>query len=240
MLVISELRGDVALVTINRHNKRNAISVEVARALVDALEALPSQVRAVVLTGAGSSFSAGADLGEDKIAGNFFAEFFKLTDALRRYPAPVIAHINGPAIGAGMMLSMACDLRTIAPAALFRIPLVDMAIGVDEWTVSTLSDLVGGSRARQLLYTGAASEAETMIEAGYGLSAAHLDEALSLASSLAAKAPLTMRSMKTQFERELFDAPARRNAMMAAFESQDVSEAARARAEKRPPTFRGL
>lgn len=238
MLVLAETRGRVTQLTLNRDAKRNALSVELARELIDALTTLPADTRAVVLTGAGSCFCAGADLGEDKIGDGFFDAFDELIATLRSLPAPVIAHVNGPAIGAGMMLSMACDMRVLSETASLRIPVGDMAIGVNEWVVTALADLVGGARARLMLFSGAPLDAADAVTCGYGV-AGGIDDTWRLAEVVAAKAPLTQRNIKMQFAPDLFTAERRHEATMAPFSSEDIREAARARAEKRVPRFAG-
>ena len=100
-MIKSETRGEVTIVTIDRDEKRNALSVEVARGLRHAIESSFAHSRAIVLTGAGKAFSAGADLGENKLGGGFFEAFTELLNAVRAAPVPVIAYVNGPAIGAG-------------------------------------------------------------------------------------------------------------------------------------------
>ena len=118
-MIKSESRGDVAVLTLDRDEKRNAISVELARQLIDALRTAQDTSRAIVLTGAGSAFCSGADLGQDKLSSGFFEALTELLDTVRRVRVPVIAYVNGPAIGAGMMLAMVCDLRVVAEPAVF-------------------------------------------------------------------------------------------------------------------------
>ena len=239
MLVTTEARSDVAVLTLNRDEKRNAISVDLAQALIDALRAAQETSRCVLLTGAGSCFSAGADLGEDKLAGGFFEVFDELVGAVRGCPVPVVAYVNGPAIGAGMMVSMACDIRVAHPSARFRIPLGDMAIGVNEWTVRALSELVGGSRARAMLLGGLEMDAGEAVSAGYAVRGSSFSDALEVAELLSSKAPLTLRDIKMEFAPDLFGLQERQAAQDAAFASEDVRESARARAEKRAPRFTG-
>lgn len=237
MLVDLEVTGDIAVITLSRPDKRNALSVELVRDLKRALEAA-SGSRAIMITGEGSAFSAGADLSEDKVGGDFFAEFFSLTRALRAHPHTVVAYINGPAIGAGMMLAMACDLRVSAPEAFFNLPVADMAIGVDEWVVSTLASLLGGSRARSMLLAGTTLDAATSAACGFSTPGSR-DDALALTHTAAVKAPLTVRNIKVEFAPELFTAEERNAALRAPYESNDVDEALRARREKRTPRFTG-
>ncbi|MDY5785581.1 enoyl-CoA hydratase-related protein [Corynebacterium sp.] len=238
MFVSTERLDDVAVLSLTRDEKRNAISMALADELTSAVEGLTDSVRAVVLTGEGSCFSAGADLSEDKVGPGFFNSFDALTDAIRTADAPVIAYVNGPAIGAGAMLTLACDIRVIAPQAQFRIPVGDVAIGVSKWVVRALADLVGGARARTMLYTGLPLSADEAVACGFGL-AGQYDDALEIARLVAAKAPLTQRNIKMQFAPELYSAEQRTAATAAPFASEDIREAARARAEKRPPRFIG-
>lgn len=236
-VIKTESRGDVAVLTLDRDEKRNALSVGLAQALVGAL-ADASGSRSVLLTGAGSCFCAGADLGEDKIDGDFFEIFDTLVRTIRALEVPVIAYVNGPAIGAGMMLSMACDIRVAAPSARFSIPVGDMAIGVDEWVAGSLASLVGASRARAMLLAGLPLTYDDAVACGYVL-AGSLDGAVELAELAAGKAPLTVRNIKREFAPDLFSPAEREAAMRAPFESEDIVEASRARAEKRSPRFTG-
>ncbi|SDR68815.1 enoyl-CoA hydratase-related protein [Corynebacterium timonense] len=239
MLVSVEQRGALAVLTLTRHEKRNAISVSLAAELVRALRALGPDTRAVLLTGAGTCFSAGADLSEKTLGGGFFEAFDELVTTLRALSVPVVAYVNGPAIGAGMMLTMACDLRVVSSAASFRIPVGDMAIGVNEWVVTSLADLVGGSRARVMLYTGGALDAAAAADCGYGIPGESIDDAVRLAETVAAKAPLTQRNIKMRFAPDLHTPEELDAATEAPFRSSDIVESGRARAEKRQPRFTG-
>ncbi|WP_235933540.1 enoyl-CoA hydratase-related protein [Corynebacterium qintianiae] len=237
MLVTREMVGEVAVLTLNRDEKRNALSLALIDALRNAVEE-PGDARALMITGAGSAFSAGADLAEDKVGGDFFGAFFSLVRALRTSPLPVIAYVNGPAIGAGMMLTMACDIRVATPESYFSVPVGDMAIGVDEWVVGTLSSLVGGSRARVMLIAGTALDASEAASCGYCLPGDR-EAALHLAQTAAAKAPLTVRNIKAEFAPDLVSERQREAARRAPFASSDSAEALRARRERRAPRFTG-
>jgi len=154
----------------------------------------------------------------------------------------VVAWINGPAIGAGTQLSMACDLRVVNDTALFRVPIVDVAIALDEVTIRTLEHLVGGAIARTMLFTGAALSAEDAVRSGYAVQAGGFNDALQLAQLLATKAPLTLRHLKYEFAHTShapYDETARGEAAAAAWHSRDVHESRAARAEKRAPHFTG-
>ena len=240
MLITREVVGEVAVLTLNRPDKRNALSVDLVRELDAAVHAEYERgaVRALLITGAGTAFCAGADLAQDKVGGNFFSVFSDLISTLRACPLPIVAFVNGPAIGAGMMLSMACDLRVGAAEAYFSIPVADMAIGVDEWVVGSLASLVGAARARAMLIAGTTLRAAEAANCGYCLPGDDA-AALQLAQAAAAKAPLTVRNIKAEFAPDLFSAAERRAAMDATMTSTDVVEALAARREKRPPRFTG-
>ncbi|MCT1596866.1 enoyl-CoA hydratase-related protein [Corynebacterium sanguinis] len=237
-MIKSESRGDVAVLTIDRHEKRNALSAQLTRSLLDALTSAAEDSRAIVITGAGSSFCSGADLDEDKQSGDFFPALTELLSTVRRVHVPVIAYVNGPAIGAGMMLAMVCDIRVAAEASVFGLPVGDQAIGVEGSIVQLLSELVGGSRARLMLLAGARLTFAEAVSCGMCVPRS-FDDALALASDCAAKAPLTLRNVKAEFAPDLFDAKERDRLRLAALRSEDMREAMQARAEKRAPRFTG-
>lgn len=239
-LVIASDDGPVRVLTLNRDSARNALSVELCTDLIDALiTAERDRVRALVLTGAGSVFSAGADLKAKDFAGELYPLLEELMTAVRTAPMPVIAALNGPAIGAGMMLAMACDVRVSVAEAYFAIPVTDMAIGVDEATTRQLELLVGGSVARAMLLLGQRVSAQRAQELGFVLRLGGLDAALEVAQAAAAKAPLTVRQLKMDFAPDLFSPEESATARRMAWESDDNAEVRRARAEKRPTHFRG-
>src|SRR5690349_4397176 len=118
-MIISEIRDRVGLITIDRDERRNALDVEHCVALRDAVIGLvPAGPRALVITGRGSSFCAGADLGT-VYGDGFRTALYEMLNTLTALPVPVIAAVNGPAIGAGTQLAIACDLRVAAPSAVF-------------------------------------------------------------------------------------------------------------------------
>ncbi len=120
--------ADVAVIEIDRHERRNALDTAHCDALRDAVRT--EGVRAVVITGAGSSFCAEADLGA-VYDGAFLDALYAMLAAVTEAPVPVLAAVNGPAIGAGAQLAIACDLRVAAREATFAIPTARLGIAVN-------------------------------------------------------------------------------------------------------------
>ena len=241
-MIRTEERGRVAILRIDRHEQRNALDTEHCELLRDALgEVQAAGARAVVVTGEGSSFCAGADFGE------VYGEGFKkaLYEMLRRFtnsPVPIIAAVNGPAIGAGTQLALAADLRTVAPAATFAIPTAMLGLAVDPWTIRRLALLAGGGPARRILLACEPVSAEEALRFGLADAAGDLDAALERAARIAGLAPLTLAYSKQVLNR-LQEPEIRDHTLDSLFEdvwrSADVAEGQVARRERRPPRFEG-
>ena len=179
-----ERRGAVALITLDRQERRNAIDQHACRALADAVGGT-EDARVLVLTGAGGHFCAGADLTHVEDAA--FVEALRAALlALRDVPKPVIAAVQGAALGAGTQLAIACDLRVAAPDARFGIPAAKLGLMVDHWTVQRLALLAGHGPARSMLL--AAAEVDGASASGFGLvqRVGTLADALAWADEIAA------------------------------------------------------
>lgn len=242
-MITTERRDAVGIVRIDRHERRNALDIEHCDALRDAVLQLASAgVRALVVTGDGSSFCAGADL--DGVYGDGFrAALYGMLHTITSLPVPVIAAVNGPAIGAGTQLALACDLRVASPSATFAVPTARNGLAVDPWTVRRLALLAGGGPARALLIGCASLDASRAYTLGLVDRLGDLDAALDWAGEVAGFAPLTLRYSKLALESLLepeFSDPAAAEALDACWHSEDSAEGSRARAERRPPRFRGL
>ncbi|MDN5750722.1 MAG: enoyl-CoA hydratase [Pseudonocardia sp.] len=231
----------VGLVELDRPDRRNALDVAQCRRIVDAVAALlDGGARAIVVTGSGSSFCSGADFGEvytDGFRDALHAALRAVIDA----PVPVVAAVNGPAIGAGTQLAIACDLRVAAPDAVFGVPTARIGLAVDPWTVRRLARLAGGGTARAILLACDRIGADLAHARGLVDRLGERADALALAAEIAALAPLTLRYTKTALDRaELADDdPALVAAFEACWASEDLEEGRLARVERRPATFRG-
>lgn len=237
-----EDRGPVALVVIDRQERRNALDHEALEQLLDALGRTGS-ARALVLTGAGGHFCAGADLSgvEDATFTDLLREVLA---ALRDDPRPTIAACDGAALGAGTQLAVACDLRVATPSARFGIPAARLGLSVDHWTVQRLALLAGAGPARAMLVAAETYGGEEAARFGLVQRLGDLDEALGWADEIAALAPLTIAAHKLALNR-LEMAVGRggdadvQAAADAAWASEDLQEGMAAFRERRLPRFRG-
>lgn len=231
----------VGLLELDRPDRRNALDVAQCLRIVEAVGGLlDGGVRAIVVTGSGSSFCSGADFGEvytDGFRDALHAALRAVVDA----PVPVVAAVNGPAIGAGTQLAIACDLRVAVPTAVFGIPTARIGLAVDPWTVRRLARLGGGGTARAILLACEQVGAELAHTRGLVDRLGDRADAMGLAAEIATLAPLTLRYNKSALDRS--DLADDDPALLAAFEgcwtSEDRLEGQRARVEKRRPEFHG-
>lgn len=191
-----EREDELAIVTIDRPERRNALGSRDARAIASAISEGVRGARVIILTGAGEAFSAGGDLEElerwsdlepEEIASTLYVSFQGMIRAVRSSDAVVIAAINGPAVGAGMDLALACDLRVAAETA--RLGQVWVRLGVIPGTGGAwlTQYLAGPARAAQLLLTGELIGAREALEAGLVNEVCAADELMPRARTLAAK-----------------------------------------------------
>jgi enoyl-CoA hydratase len=250
-----EKRGRVAVLTINRPDKLNALNKTVHAEGVAALDELrgDDSVRVVVITGAGpKSFIAGADISE--FAGqtpvtqrNLFLErtFFNSIDT---FPKPVIAMINGFCLGGGNELALACDIRIASENARFSQPEINLGIMCGGGGTQRLTLLIGEGRAMEMVLTGDMIDAPTALK--YGLvTAVHPIEELEaktmeLADKLAEKAPIALQMTKEAVKfasRSNLDEGLRREVDLFAicFSTEDKEEGVAAFLEKRKADFKG-
>lgn len=229
--------GDVVLLTLTREERRNALNTELCRAIHEAAQAAVDEgARVVVITGRGSAFCSGADLG-GVYGPEFLEALYGMLHGLTRLPVPVIAAVNGPAIGAGTQLSIACDLRVADETSRFAVPTAKNGMAVDGWTIRTLAQLAGTGRARRLMLAADHLDRDEALAAGLVDRSGTLDDAMVWAHEIAELAPLALAHNKLVLNGGSDDEV---NASFAAvWASDDVREAAAARAEKRAPKFTG-
>lgn len=240
-MIRSERHDDVTLVTLDRPERRNAVNHD---ALVDLREVIAGarDSRALVLTGAGGHFCAGADLTGVEDTG-FVALLSEVLRALQTSSAPTIAAVSGAALGAGTQLASACDLRVATPDSSFGVPAGKLGLMVDLWTVERLAHLVGGGTARSILLAAEVLDGARAHQLGLVQRLGDLDDALAWAASIATLAPLTLAGHKhgiNLVEAGDPDAAERyADAFRAAWRSDDLQEGLTAFRERRPPQFRG-
>ncbi len=242
--VLVEIHGAVMLVTIDRPERRNAVDHATLLGLIAAqaqVLAAGGTIRAVVLTGTPPAFSAGADLTGVE-SGDFTRLLSSVLLGFARLPITCIAAIDGPALGAGTQLAIACDVRVATPASRFGIPAAQLGLAVDEWTIERLAGQAGGSIARNMLLTAATYTADQLEPNGFIHRRGDLDVAMEWAARIATLAPLTIAAHKMALE----DAhPPRRHdelfeqARQRAWDSADAAEGRLAFLEKRTARFIG-
>jgi len=230
--------GDVVLLTLGRPDRRNALNLELCRALDAAAHAaVEDGARVIVVTGEGSAFCAGADL-DGVYGGDFIEALYAMLHGLARLPIPIVAAVNGPAIGAGTQLAIACDLRVVDERARFAVPTARNGMAVDGWTIRTLAELAGSGRARRVMLAADTIDRDEALACGLADRPGTLDDALAWAHEIARLAPLTLAHNKLVLNGTADDDRIARS-FDDVWASQDVKEAALARTEKRDPIFRG-
>ena len=243
-MIRHEMRDNrVALITIDRHERRNAVdAVHLEELNASVVSCHEAGARAVVLTGDGSAFCAGADLG--RVYGDDFrTSLYRAIGTMRRLAVPVLAAVNGPAIGAGLQLALACDLRIAADRATFAVPTARNGLAVDPWTIRRLAILAGGGPARSMLLGCRTLDADAAMRLGLADARGGLEETLAWAADIVTMAPLSLGYSKRALDVLLEDQDEPNVELMDMFEacwaSDDVAESRRAREAGREPSFQG-
>ena len=247
----------VAVLTLDNPGQLNAMSDEMTASWVAAVQELKADpdVRCVVVTGAGRSFTSGgnttwlAESGEKPVPElrEQMLAFYRSWLSIRDLEVPTIAAVNGHAIGAGLCLALACDIRYAVAGAKLGAPFVKLGLNPGMASTFLFPDVVGEAAARDLLLTGRLVEADEAL--GLGMVSrvlpadGFLDEVLTTASQVAANAPLATRYTKVALRRRhatiedcmQWDAMAQ----PVTFATEDLQEGIRAVQEKRAPRFTG-
>lgn len=262
-VLLEDFADSVLTLTLNMPEKRNPISnPEMIAALCDVIARADrdTEVRAVILTGAGSAFSSGGDLRAMKAGGGLRDEAPVKTrrnyiDGIQRLPrvfqsieVPVIAAVNGPAIGAGCDLACMCDIRIASQSAKFAESFVKVGLVPGDGGAWLLPKVIGISRATELALTGRVIPAEEALQIGL-VSRVVPDDDLSraargIAQEIAANPPyavrVTKRLLRNAYQAELTEVLEMSAAMQALMhETKDHAEAIAAFLEKRKPRFTG-
>ncbi len=256
--LLIDVSDGVATLTFNNPAKRNALSLDMRRALPAALHALQEDddVRVVVLTGAGDrSFVSGADISEfaeQRTSVADRAEFDALSAAIGKawhtLEKPVIAMIRGYCMGGGLLTALQADIRIASDDSRFGVPAARLGLGYGVDGVEALIGAVGAAWAAEILFSARQLSADEALRSGLVnrvVPAPELRPATTeLARAITANAPLTVAACKVAI-RELRRPPHRRDLtrvqrmVAACFESEDYREGQRAFAEKRAPRFKG-
>ncbi|MEU3711214.1 enoyl-CoA hydratase/isomerase family protein [Streptomyces catenulae] len=256
-LRIERRPNGVAVLTFDNPAKRNPMSARLTARWQDAMRSLrrDDALRAVVVTGTGPAFCSGADLAElaDRHgrgltdARERLADFYRTWLAVRDLPVPTVAAVNGHAVGAGLALALACDLRYAAADARLGAPFVRLGLHPGMATTALLAEAVGPARTRELLLTGrliSGARAAALGMVHEALPAAQvLHAALEVADEIAAAAPLAVRLTRSglaQGQPTVEQALAWEGLAQAVTTTTgDFREGVRARQERRRPRFTG-
>lgn len=231
----------MAIVELQRDEARNALNDEMIDKLQDAIVDAAEDSRVIVLCGQGKVFSAGADLNQ-VYSEKFTERLLELMRTIDSVPVPVIAAIHGAALGGGVQLTLASDLRVVAPGTVFGIPAAKIGVTVDRWTIHRLMQLMGPGPARSMLLGLEPITTDDAFRLGFANKIGTREDAIAWAHRIAELAPLSLAHMKMCLNDDgTHDAePAeQRAALLRTWMSEDAQEGRRARAEKRQPKFVG-
>ena len=248
----------VVLLTLDNPGMRNAMSDEMTASWVEAVDAIAADrsVRAVVVTGEGSAFCSGGntswiasepDASVDHLRSRMLP-FYRAWLSIRRLEVPTIAAVNGHAIGAGLCLALACDIRYAADGAKLGLPFNKLGMHAGMAGTYLLPNVVGPAHARDLLLTGRVVEADEALRIGLVSRViepvAFLDDVLATAAGIAATAPIAARLTKVALAdggHADFDSALQWEALAQpmTLATADLQEGIRAAKEKRAPEFRG-
>ena len=249
----------VARLVLDNPDQRNAMSDQMTASWVTAIDDLAADpsVRVVVVTGAGSAFCSGGNTGwiasEPDAAVDYLRTrmmaFYRAWLSIRKLEVPTIAAVNGPAIGAGLCLALACDIRYAAAGAKLGAPFVKLGMNPGMAATYLLPNAVGEANARELLLTGRTVEAEEARQLGLVSRVfpkeTFAEEVAGIAAGIAATAPIPSRYTKVALRdggHQDLESCVQWEALAQpiTLATADLQEGIRAAHEKRPPEFRGV
>lgn len=254
MVLTYEVENDVVTVTLDRPEQRNALTAGLVDELQNALEAAAVDGRIVILTGAGSAFCAGVDMKESPVTSdlsfdsiqNNLKQFQSVTRMIREIEVPVIAKVNGPAMGAGSDIALAADFRIAATDAIFCESFVNVGVVSGDGGAYLLPRLLGEARAKELLLLGREVTGEEAAELGLVtrvVPAAELDDAVedmvdelrALPPSAVAQTKQLVNASLTQTQEEAYQMAT--YAFWICLQSDDFADAREAFREDRDSDF---
>jgi 2-(1,2-epoxy-1,2-dihydrophenyl)acetyl-CoA isomerase len=252
--VLTAIEGNVGILTLNRPDKLNSLNSALLREIGAAMEAFGADptVRAVLITGAGRAFCAGADLtaGTESTNryGNLYENFMPTCSELRRFAKPVVCAVNGPCAGAGVSIALSCDIVVAAESAYFMQAFVNVGLVPDAGSSWIIPRLVGSARFTAMAMLAKKIPGRQAVE--WGLiwecveDAKLMDAAMDLARQLAAGPPKTLSLIKDLARQSAKNGYEEQMALEVQFQrvcahTEDSREARRAFVEKRKPVFRG-
>ncbi|MBA3326440.1 MAG: enoyl-CoA hydratase/isomerase family protein [Rhodobacteraceae bacterium] len=248
-MILGDIDGDVGRITLDRpeaHNALDQIAMRRLSALLADWTGREKQLRALVVTGRGRSFCAGAALGD--VAGADWSEnpLSLACDALEEFPAPTIAALNGGVYGGGVELALACDFRVGVDGMRAFAPPARLGIHYEPAGIRRAIERLGAQTARRMFLLAETFDADALLETGFLdhlVPPKELDARVAeLVGTLTGLAPLAVRGMKRtiiELSRGSLDAEAARARVAACFASADHAEGLAAQRERRAPRFEG-
>jgi enoyl-CoA hydratase len=214
-VVLYRKNQNMAIITLNRPERLNAINKDLLKGLIEKLEMArqDKDIVSVILTGAGRAFCAGEDL-KETAAGKSFEDWVEETERLQEIQRvilalgkPLIAAVAGYALGGGCEFAMSCDIRIVAESAKFGFPETDVGLTITTAGTKLLAQIVGLGKAKELVFTGDVVDAQEAITIGMAnkvvAAESLLDESMAMARRIGEKSPLALKLSRIAIDQGL-------------------------------------